>query len=137
MNYLYKNNKYIYYMNKKLLYFLFFIGLIISSIFYTFSSYYFRLGEQLKIKFEYIYIISILFGIISYLIKIPVYYYLGKELSVLFIHVCFLVISFTLLVFYSFYILSEKIPLHTIIIMIFIFILLVLNDILDIWYKKK
>ena len=123
-------------MNKLLLYLLFFIGLIISSIFYTFSSYYFRLGEQLKIKFEYIYIISIVCGIISYLIKIPVYYYFGKNFNVLTIHVYFLVITFSLLTFYSFYILSEKIPLHTIIILLIIITLLVINDLMDIWYKK-
>ena len=87
-------------MNKLLLYLLFFTGLIISSIFYTFSSYYFRLGEQLKIKFEYIYIISIVCGIISYLIKVPVYYYFGKDFNILTIHVYFLVITFSLLSFY-------------------------------------
>jgi hypothetical protein len=123
-------------MNKILLYFIFFIGLFISAIFYTISSYYFRLGQQLKIKFEYIYIISIVFGIISFLIKIPIYYYFGNDFSILAIHIYFLVFIFALLSFYSFYILSEKIPLHTIIILILIVSLLVINDLLNIWIKK-
>ena len=124
-------------MNKLLLYFLFFIGLIISSLFYTFSSYYFRLGEQLNVKFQYIYIISIIFGLISFLIKIPIYYYFGKNFNILTIHVYFLVITFSLLYFYSYYILSEKIPLHTIIILFTIIMLLVINDLIEIFNKKK
>lgn len=124
-------------MNKLLLYFLFFIGLVISSIFYTFSSYYFRLGEQLNVKFQYIYIISIIFGLISFLIKIPIYYYFGKNFNILTIHVYFLVITFSLLYFYSYYILSEKIPLHTIIILFTIIMLLVINDLIDIFNKKN
>jgi uncharacterized membrane protein YvlD (DUF360 family) len=124
-------------MNKLLLYFLFFIGLIISSLFYTFSSYYFRLGEQLNVKFQYIYIISIIFGLISFLIKIPIYYYFGKNFNILTIHVYFLVITFSLLYFYSYYILSEKIPLHTIIILFTIIMLLVINDLIDIFNKKN
>ena len=124
-------------MNKLLLYFLFFIGLVISSIFYTFSSYYFRLGEQLNVKFQYIYIISIIFGLISFLIKIPIYYYFGKNFNILTIHVYFLVITFSLLYFYSYYILSEKIPLHTIIILFTIIMLLVINDLIDIFKKKN
>ena len=124
-------------MNKLLLYFLFFIGLVISSIFYTFSSYYFRLGEQLNVKFQYIYIISIIFGLISFLIKIPIYYYFGTNFNILSIHVYFLVITFSLLYFYSYYILSEKIPLHTIIILFTIIMLLVINDLIDIFNKKN
>jgi hypothetical protein len=124
-------------MNKLLLYFLFFIGLIISSLFYTFSSYYFRLGEQLNVKFQYIYIISIIFGLISFLIKIPIYYYFGKNFNILTIHVYFLVITFSLLYFYSYYILSEKIPLHTIIILFTIIMLLVINDLIEIFNKKN
>ena len=122
-------------MNKPLLYLYFFIGLVIAAIFYVFSSYYFRLGEKLNIDFKNIYIISIIFGIISYLIKIPIYYYFGKDFSVLAIHVYFLVISFAILTFYSFYVLSEKIPLHTLIILCIIITLLFINDIIDMYYK--
>jgi len=123
-------------MNKYLHNFIFLIVLVFASFFYIISSYYFRLGQQLNIKFGYILVISIIFGIISYIIKIPLYYYYGKEMSLILIHILFVTITVIILILYSYFILNEKIPLHTIIIISIIILLLILNDVLYIVHKK-
>jgi uncharacterized protein (DUF486 family) len=118
-------------MNKILLYGLFICGVIISSIFYTLASYYFRIGEARNIKFIYIYAISIILALISYLIKIPVFYFLGKEMSIMIINITFLIISFIVVTLYSKFVLDEKIPFHTYIILTLIVLLILLNNILE------
>jgi uncharacterized protein (DUF486 family) len=118
-------------MNKIILYGLFIIGTICSSIFYTLASYYFRLGESRNIKFMYIYIISIILGICSYLIKVPVFYFLGKKMNVMIINITFLVITFILVTLFSKFVLKENIPTHTYLIIILIILLIILNNILD------
>ena len=118
-------------MNKITTYSLFIIGSILASIFYTCGSYYFRIGESRKIKFKYIYIISIFLGIISYSIKIPVFYYFGKNMSTMIINAFFLIITFISVTLFSKFILKEDIPLHTYLILILIVLLIALNDVLD------
>lgn len=113
------------------MYSLFIIGTIFASIFYTLASYYFRIGEQNKIKFIYIYIISIFLGLISYGIKIPIFYYLGKNMNIMIINGLYLIITFIFVTLFSKFILDEKIPIHTYLILILIVLLIVLNDILD------
>ena len=115
---------------------LFIIGLTIGAIFYVLASYYFRYGQNNNIKFRYIYIISVLLALISFLIKIPLFYYLGKNMSIMLINIIFLIISFILVVLYSKYILKEIIPIYTYIIIIAIIMLIILNNILDLLYKK-
>ena len=123
-------------MTNILLNILFIIGITIGAFFYVLASYYFRYGENNKIKFKYIYIISILFAIISFIIKIPLFHYLGKNMNIMIINIIFLIISFILVVLYSKYILNEKIPIYTYIIIFLIIILILLNYILDIYNKK-
>lgn len=118
-------------MNNIIYYVLFIIGILLSASFYTFGSYFFRLGEKYNIKFIYIYIISIIFGILSYSVKVPVFYYIGKKMSVMLINIIFLIIVFIVTILYSKFILNEIIPLHTYIILILIFLLIIINHILD------
>jgi hypothetical protein len=124
-------------MNKILSYAFFIIGIIISSIFYTLASYYFRIGEQNNVKFTYIFIISVIFGIVSYAIKIPVFHYLGSHLSIMVINITFLVITFIIVTLFSKFVLKEKIPLYTYIIIVLVVLLILLNNILDIEYGYK
>jgi uncharacterized protein (DUF486 family) len=124
-------------MNTIIRYIILLLCIIVSSIFYIGASYYFRYGEQNNIKFIYIYIISIIFGIISYSIKIPAFHYLGKDISIMMINIFFLTISFIIVIFYSIYILNEKIPIYTYIISILIVLLIILNNILEYEYKIK
>ena len=118
-------------MNKIVMYSLFIIGTVIASMFYTFGSYYFRIGESRKIKFIYIYLISIFFGLLSYSIKVPIFYHFGKKMSVMIINAMFLVITFISVTLFSKFILNEEIPMHTYLILILIVLLIVLNDVLE------
>ncbi len=118
-------------MNKIILYILFIIGIILSSIFYTLASYYFRIGESRNIKFIYIYIISIFLGLMSYSIKIPIFYYFGKQFSIMIINTIYLIVTFILVTLYSKFVLEENIPIHTYLIIFLIVLLIILNDILN------
>jgi len=118
-------------MNDIILYSLFIIGVLLSSFFYTFGSYFFRLGEKYNIKFIYIYIISIICGILSYSVKVPLFYYIGKKMSVMIINIIFLIAVFISTTLYSKFILNEVIPLHTYIIITLIILLIILNHYLD------
>ena len=114
---------------------LFLIGIILSCTFYTLGTYYFKFGIDNNIKFKYIYIISIIFGIMSYVIKIPLFYYFLKDINIILINTFFLLITFILITLYSKFILNEKIFLHTYIILFFIVLLIILNNYLNNLYK--
>jgi uncharacterized protein (DUF486 family) len=117
-------------MNSIVNYILFTIGLLLSCTFYTIASYYFRFGQENNIKFKYIYLISLAFGLLSYSIKIPTFYFFGKNFKVLFIHIVFLIASFLLVLLYSKFYLKEEVHLHSLIIFTIIILLLVLDNIL-------
>jgi len=114
-------------MNKMIYY----IGILVSAIFYVFGSYYFKLAEQYDIKFTYIFSLSILLGIISYCIKIPLYYYFSKNIHINLSNAIFTALVFLILIFYSKFILNETIPFHSIVISFLIILLILLNYILD------
>jgi hypothetical protein len=118
-------------MNKIKNYILLFLGIFLSALFYSIGSYYFRYGYINKIKFKYIFLISIICGIISYLIKIPVFYFLGKKFTIMYINILFLIISFVMITIYSKFILNETIKIHTYIIFTIIVMLIVLNNYLS------
>lgn len=108
----------------------FFIGIISAAFFYTIGSYYFRYGYENNIKFQYIFIISIILGITSFLIKIPIYYYYGHKFTIMHINIYFLIISFILIILYSKFFLQEEIKLHTYIIMTTIILLIIYDQLL-------
>jgi hypothetical protein len=124
-------------MNKIITYIWLTLGIILAAIFYILASYYFRYGEYHNIQFQYIFIISVCLGIISYMIKIPIFYYLGKDLSIMVINIIFLIIAFILVVLYSKFILHEIIPIYTYTIIVMIVLLILLNQLLDIKYSNK
>ena len=107
------------------------IGIIIASIFYVIASYYFRYGEQNNQTFLKIFLISLLFGTLTIMVKIPFFYFFGKNISIMIINIIFLIISFILVILYSKFILNEKIKFHTYIILIFIVLLILLNHFLE------
>lgn len=120
-------------MNNTLLNILLFLGIVSGCVFYISGSYYFRYASENNIKFKYILIISILLGCISYLIKIPVFYYFGGNFSIMHLNLFFLVISFIMVCFYSKFILKEDIQIHTYIIMSIIVLLIIF----DYFFKKN
>lgn len=124
-------------MNKILLYICFFIGTLITATLYILGSYYFRYGQNNNQLFIKIYLISICLGIISYSVKIPVFYYFGNNLSVMLINIIYLIMTFVIVLLYSKYILNENINMYTYIILIIIVLLMLLNTFLDYKYAKK
>lgn len=118
-------------MNKIISFYLLFIGIIFASIFYTFASFYFRFAENNNIKFNYIFAISIILGIISYSIKIPTFYYFGKNINIKLINIIYLAVTFIFVTLYSNIILKEPTSMHTFIITFLIVSLLILNYALD------
>ncbi len=105
-------------------------GIIISSFFYIGSIFYFRYAQINNIKFGKIFLISILLGFISYIIKIPICYYYGSEYSIFYMNILFAVTCFIFVTIYSYFILDEKIERHTYIIIVIIFFLLIIDNIL-------
>jgi hypothetical protein len=110
------------------------IGLIIISIFYELASFGYIYSENNKYSFKYIYLISLIFGIIVYLIKIPLFYYYGLDNTLLMYTLYLIVVSITVIL-YSYFILKEKVYTHTFIIFLIIICLFVLNNYLTSLYK--
>jgi hypothetical protein len=106
------------------------LGIIIASSFYVVANYYFRYGQKLNESFLKIFLISLLFGTLTIIIKIPFFYFFGKNISIMIINIIFLIISFILVILYSRFILNEEIKLHTYIILILIVLLILLNHFL-------
>ena len=65
------------------------IGIILSSLFYVLGSYYFRLEQHHHNNFTKILVISLLFGMCSYFIKIPIFHFYGKDRPVTFINIIY------------------------------------------------
>lgn len=108
-----------------------FVGIILTAITFVTASYYFRYGEKHNQSFSYIFLVSIIFGIISYSIKVPVLYFFGKNMSVMLLNIIILITIFIVVTLYSYFILKEHISMHTYIIITIIILLIILNNWLD------
>jgi hypothetical protein len=106
-------------------------GIILYSITYVFGSYYFRLGILNKESFLYIFLVSIIIGLVSFSIKIPIFYFYATNMNIIILHVITTSIIFITAILYSYFILNENIPLHTYIIVCSIILLIILNNWLD------
>ena len=105
------------------------IGLIIYSIFHTFASYGFMYYKNTR-SFSYVFAVSLLTGIISYMIKIPLYYYYGKTNHMNTYLLYITILSFAVAL-YSDYFTGEKVKPHTYLILFCFIGLLALNDYLN------
>ena len=104
-------------------------GLVLYSIFHTFASYGFTYYKNVR-SFPYIFTVCLLSGIISYMIKIPLYYYYGgtNHMTTYLLYVT--ILSFVVAL-YSAYFTGEKVKPHTYLILIAFIGLLALNDFLN------
>lgn len=107
--------------------FILIIGIIIYSVFYVMATFGYKFFIKTKRTFKYIFLISLFFGMIAYLVKIPLFYYYGQEdtVSLYILYISILTIMVTL---YSTLILHEKVAIHTYIILFLIILLIVLNE---------
>lgn len=123
-------------MDKLISNILFFIGLFFACIFYIYGSYYFRLGEMNNDKFIKIFLISIICGLISFSIKIPIFYFFAKNLNVMMINIIYVTMIFIVVTIFSKFVLKETIKLYTYIIITLVILLILLNSFLDMKYNS-
>ena len=111
------------------------IGLFIYSIFHVIASYGYKYLMEQGYTFRYIFMICLLFGTISYIIKIPLFYNYakGNTLSIYIIYLLVLTISTSI---YSKFILNETFHNYTYIILLTIVSLVIFNEYLNIEQKK-
>jgi hypothetical protein len=108
-------------------FFILLIGLIIVSIFYVLASFGYKYLEEHNVSFKYIYILSLLAGVMVYVIKIPLFYYYDLDNALITYMLYMIVVSVTVTLFSTF-VLKEKIHTHTYIIMSIIMCLFIFND---------
>ncbi len=115
---------------KILNYIILIIGIILYSILYVIATYSYKYYEKKNKSFIFIFTICLSLAILSYIIKIPLFYYYAKK-NTLMTHILQTVIISFVLVIYSKYILDEKIYIHTYIILFLILFLVILNEYLS------
>ena len=106
------------------------LGIFLYSIFYVLATFGYKLLAKRGKTFRFIFTISLIFGIIAYIIKIPLFYYynLNKTLTTYILYIVILTIT---VVLYSKFILRENISRHTYIILLTIILLVMLNEYLS------
>jgi hypothetical protein len=107
-----------------------FVGIIIYSFFYVLASFGYKLFTKKSYSFHTIFLVSLFFALISYCIKIPLFYYYGKE-NVITIYILYIFILSIAVVLYSKYVLHQKVHTHTYVILATIICLIVLNEYLS------
>jgi len=103
------------------------VGIIIYSIFYVIASFGYKLFPKKKYPFKYIFVWSLLFAILAYSIKIPLFYYYGND-DVITIYILYISILSVTVSLYSKFILHSKVPTHTYVILVLIVLLIGLNE---------
>jgi hypothetical protein len=111
------------------------IGLIIVSIFYVIASFGYKYLEERHYSFKYIFLISLLSGLMVYVIKVPLFYYYGLD-NALITYMLYMIVVSVAVTLYSTLVLREKIEIHTYIILSIIISLFLLDEYLTSLYKK-
>jgi len=106
------------------------LGLIVASIIYVLATFGYVYLKKRGYSFKSIYIISILLGLLLYIIKIPLFYYYGLDNALITYILYSIIISITVVI-YSRIVLKERIYTHTYFIMSVILTLFILNDYLS------
>ena len=112
------------------------IGMIIYASFHIIGSYGYKFWEKQKKSFEFIFIVGVLLGTISYSIKVPLFYFFGKQ-NIIALYIIYLVILSIILVLFTKFFFKEEVPIHTYIILFLIILLLCIDQLLTIKNKKK
>jgi hypothetical protein len=117
-------------MNKilNLNFFILIFGLLIYGIFNTLATYSYKRLGYLGASTEYIFILEMLFIIIAYCFKIPLYYYFSGSNKIITLHILDLCIYSLVVVLYTKYYAKETIRLQSIIVLIAILGLTILNE---------
>lgn len=105
-------------------------GIIIFSILYVIASFGYKFFPKHEYPFKYIFAGSLLAAIIGYCIKIPLFYYYGKDdtITIYILYTAILSITVSL---YTKFILHSKVNTHTYVILLLIILLVILNEYLN------
>ena len=112
-----------------------FVGLIICSILYVLATFGYKYLDQRGYGFKFIYLVSLLLGIILYSIKIPLFYYYDLSNTIV-TYILYMTIMTFVLILYSKFVLHENIESHTYIILTCVIGLVILNEYLSSLDKK-
>jgi len=110
------------------------IGLIISDTLALFASFSYKYYKKKDKTFLFIFIISLIFGILSFILRIPLFYYYGIDDTVT-IYILNAIVVSCLLLINSKYILNEDVKPHTYIILVITTSLIILNNYLNVKNK--
>lgn len=111
------------------------IGLILASMLHTFGTFGYKYwGEKGKSGW-FILLIGIFFGILSYIVKIPLFYYYAKQ-NVVLTYIMSISILAIIVCLFSKFILKEQIKTHTYITLLLVLILVSYNEYLSFNDKK-
>ena len=102
-------------------------GIIIYAILYVVASFGYKLSPSNGYSFKYIFAGSLLAAIIGYSIKIPLFYYYGKD-DIISIYILYTAILSVMVSLYSKFILRSKVRTHTYVILSIIVLLVILNE---------
>jgi hypothetical protein len=102
------------------------LGLIVYSILHVSATYGYRSFQKQGKKFWWIFIVCLFLGTLSYIIKIPLFYFFAKDSAVL-TYILYITVLAFVVTLYSKFILHETIELHTYIILVLILGLVILN----------
>lgn len=105
------------------------VGIFIFSIFYVIASFGYKFFSNKGYSFKYIFAGSLLAAIIAYCIKIPLFYYYGKD-DVITIYILYTAILSITVSLYAKFILHSKVYTHTYVILSLVVLLVILNEFL-------
>lgn len=105
-------------------------GMMLFSVSNLIASYSYKYLQPLGKTTEYIFAFEFVFGILVYCIKIPLYYYFAKQ-NIVNITIIFMAINGLIILMYSYFILKEKVAIHSIIIFTSMIGLTMLNEYLN------
>jgi len=111
------------------------VGLFLYSVLHVLGSYGYKYWEKQGKGMSFIFFIGIFFGFLSYVIKVPLFYFYGTQSSVL-IYIIYLVVLSIVVVWFSKIVLKEQEELHTYITLIIVVLLAAYNQYLSFREKK-
>ena len=108
---------------------LFVILLFFAGIFYSFGNFYSKI-PGVSNNFEKIFLMSLLFVIIEYSIRVPAIFYLVKNMSSILIYTIIQAVTFFVVILFSKYVLKEEVQPITYALVIVIMTLIIVHNII-------
>jgi len=112
------------------------IGLIGYSIFHILGNYGYKFWEKSNKPVWFIMFFGLLFGFLSFVIKVPLFYYFAKE-NIIVTAILDMVIFTLVLILYSKFVLNETVKTHTYLSLFLIVLILCINEYLNINFRTK